>query len=79
MRTIWDNDKEEINEYSVCIQKEEYWHNKRENRVEAGRDKRWCAEEGEEEEEKKDSGMEMKIRVGETKRKKDKGYGLCAR
>lgn len=51
MHTIWDIGKEERNEYSVCIQQEEYWHNKRENRVEEEetRGDGTCAEEGEKE------------------------------
>lgn len=51
MQTIWDNGKEERNEYTVCIQQEEYWHDKRENRVEVEetRGDGTCAEEREKE------------------------------
>lgn len=51
MHTVWDNGEEERNESSVCIQQEEYWHNKREIgvEVEETRGDGTCAEEGENE------------------------------
>lgn len=61
-----------------CIQKKEYWHNKGENKLEVEkRSSEECSEEGRKDEEMREIGTEMKIRVGEKRKKKQRLWIMC--